>query len=74
MVHMNITQQGNLILLNCTKMTNGEKFRLVLNRTTLELIERPEYPDIDASAAYSHICGLLRQGESIPGESWAAWG
>ena len=74
MVHINFTQQGNRIILDCTKMTNGEKFRLVLNRTTLELIERPDYPDIDASAAYSHICGLLRKGGSIPDESCAAWG
>ena len=74
MVYINI-EQNNLITLHCHKHSpDGEYFKLVLDPSTKELVERPTNPDIDASCAYSRIFGMLLRGESLPQNTSAEWG
>jgi hypothetical protein len=75
MVFISILQNGTYIILNCHKGgKNGEFFRIVIDSTTKEVIEKPENPDIDVSVAYSHVYMLLKSGEPLPEETVAAWG
>ena len=39
-----------------------------------KVIKRPPNPDIDASAAYSHIYSMLREGKKLPSQTVASWG
>lgn len=74
MVHISIIPYGNELVLKCKKMTNGEEFQLIVDLNTHELIQKPDYPDMDASTAYSHIYHLLEKGVPLPSETIAAWG
>lgn len=75
MVYIEILQNEHGIILDCHKSTeDGEYFQLIIDPTTRELIKRPEYPDIDASTAYSHVYNMLRSGEPLPQKTVAAWG
>jgi hypothetical protein len=63
MVFMDIVQDGLFITLNCHKGSkDGEFFRLVIDAETKQVVERPDKPDIDASAAYSHIYSMMKSG------------
>jgi hypothetical protein len=75
MVFINIKQKKNIIILDCHKShEDGEYFRIVLDARTREVIERPEHADIDASAAYSCVYGLLEAGVPLPERTVAEWG
>ncbi len=75
MVYISVVEEGNRIILDCNKGTKeGEYFRLVIDSITKAVIEKPLNPDIDATAAYSHIYMLLESGEPLPKETVAAWG
>ena len=74
MVHISILSFENELVLNCKKMTNGEEFQLIIDTNTLELIQKPDYPDMDASTAYSHVYNLLEKGLPLPSETVAVWG
>ena len=53
MVYINVIKQ-NPIVLDCHKKTiDGDAFQLVIDPKTKEILEKPEKPDIDVSAAYS---------------------
>ena len=75
MVFIDIKQDGYLITLNCHKEgEDGEFFQLVIDARTREVIKKPEYPDIDASAAYSCVWSMLENGEELPAHAVAEWG
>ena len=75
MVYIRIVCENEGIVLHCYKGSeDGEYFKLVIDSKTKEIIERPEGPDIDASAAYSHVYNLLCSGEPLPKKTVAAWG
>ena len=75
MVFIDIIQDGHLLILNCHKNSeDGEFFQLIVDSRTREILQAPEYPDMDASVAYSHIRGLLSSGKPIPTKTVAAWG
>lgn len=75
MVYINIIQNESSIVLNCHKGTkDGEYFQLVIDPSTSKVIERPAKSDIDASAAYSHVYSMLKNGTPLPKETVAAWG
>lgn len=75
MIYINITETDDIIILNCNKKTkDGEPFQLIIDKKTGKLIQKPEYPDIDASAAYSRIYSMMKTGEPLPKETIAAWG
>ena len=77
MIYITIVQDEDKssITLNCHKgYKDGEFFQLVIDAKTRKVIKRPQNPDIDASAAYSHVCMLLNSGEPLPKETVAAWG
>lgn len=75
MVYIDIVQNGSFIILNCHRGSeDGEYFQLVIDAQTREVIKRPAESDIDASAAYSHIYAMLRNGEEFPLHTVAAWG
>ena len=75
MVYIVITEKPTAVILDCHKDSkNGEYFRLVIDKTTLELIEKPEKSDINVSAAYSCILKYLKSGNFLPKEEVAAWG
>ena len=74
MVYIDIIDQDPIIL-NCHKnKTDGDYFRLVIDPTTKEILEKPEKPDIDVSAAYSRIFGYLMSGDPLPSKTVAEWG
>ncbi len=74
MVYINVINK-NPVILECHKNTeDGEKFRLVIDPTTKEIIERPNHSDIDVSAAYSRIFGYLLNGKPLPEKTVAEWG
>lgn len=75
MVYININQTESVIVLDCHKGSeNGEAFRLIIDPVTRKLLEKPENPDIDASAAYSRVYNLLADGAALPKKTVAAWG
>lgn len=75
MVYISIIEDGRLIILNCNKGSkDGEYFQLIIDSKTKEVVNRPDNPDIDVSAAYSHIYMMLKSGEPLPKETVAAWG
>lgn len=75
MVYIDIIQDGSFIILNCHKGSeDGDFFQLVIDAQTKKVIKRPAEPDIDASAAYSHIYSMLRKGLELPSQTVAAWG
>ena len=75
MVYIVITEKLNVIVLDCYRGgKNGEHFQLVIDKTTMELIERPEKSDIEVSVAYSCILKYLKNGKPLPEEEVAAWG
>ena len=75
MVYIDVIQDGTVITLNCHKRTeDGEFFQLVIDALSRKVLQKPENPDIDVSAAYSHIYMMLRSGEPFPDKTVAAWG
>lgn len=75
MVYIDVSQDGSLITLNCHKRTeDGEFFQLLIDAKTMQVLKRPENPDIDVSVAYSHIYALMRNGEQLPSHTVACWG
>lgn len=75
MVYITVIDNGTSITLNCNKGSKtGDFFQLVIDKNTREVIKKPEYADIDASAAYSHIYSLMKAGKPLPKETVAAWG
>ena len=75
MVYIDIVQDGLLITLNCHKGSEkGEFFQLVIDANTKKVLKKPSEPDIDASAAYSHIYSMLRDGKPLPAHTVASWG
>ena len=75
MVYIDVIQDGPVITLNCHKRTeDGEFFQLVIDALSRKVLQKPENPDIDVSAAYSHIYMMLRSGEPLPDKTVAAWG
>lgn len=75
MVYISVVQDEYYIILNCHKGSEeGEYFRLVIDPVTKRVIEKPDEPDINVSAAYSHIYMLLSSGEPLPNKTIAAWG
>lgn len=75
MVYIDVIQDGTVITLNCHKRTeDGEFFQLVIDALSRKVLQKPENPDIDVSAAYSHIYMMLRSGEPLPDKTVAAWG
>lgn len=75
MVYITVIDEGNLVTLNCHKNSrDGEFFQLVIDANTREVVKKPAEPDIDVSAAYSHIYTLLKSGDPLPKETVAAWG
>ena len=75
MVYINISQNNDSIILDCHKNSkNGDFFQLIIDKKTKELIQKPSEPDIDASTAYSHVYFMLKNGETLPQETVAAWG
>lgn len=75
MVYIDIIHDGFFITLNCHKGTvDGEFFQLVIDPLSKKVIKGPKNPDIDVSAAYSHIYTMLRSGEPLPDKTVAAWG
>lgn len=74
MVFINVINQDPIVL-ECHKdRVDGELFRLVIDPKTREVIERPENPDIDVSAAYSRIFGYLMHNKPLPQSTVAEWG
>jgi hypothetical protein len=75
MVYITTEINNNLIILHCHKGSkDGAYFKLVVDKTTKEVLEKPEQPDIDASTAYSRIYNILTNHEPIPDEMVACWG
>jgi hypothetical protein len=75
MVHINITEEDSVVILDCYKGINYEEyFRLVVDKNTRKVIEKPENSDIDVSAAYSHVYMMLKNGIPLPESTVAAWG
>lgn len=75
MVYISIIEDESRIVLDCHKGSeDGEFFRLVIDARTKQVIEKPLDPDIDATAAYSHVYMLLETGEPLPEKTVAAWG
>lgn len=75
MVFIDIIQNGTLITLNCHKGSeNGEFFQLVIDVQTRNIIQKPDKPDIDASAAYSHVYAMMKKEIPLPTHTVAAWG
>ena len=75
MVYINVTEKLTTVILDCYKDSkNGEHFELVIDKSTLELIKRPENSDIDVSVAYSCILKYLKNGKPLPEEEVASWG
>lgn len=73
MVNVNTRCDGNILYVNCEK-TDGERFTIVVDKNTLDIIEKPSQPDIDASAVYSRIYKLLSAGKSVPESFVSSWG
>ncbi len=75
MVYIDIIQKRDMIILDCHKETeDGERFQMIMDAKTMELLKRPEYPDIDASVAYSCVYRPLRDGKVLPKRTVAEWG
>lgn len=75
MVYITIIEDDLYVILNCHKgSVDGEYFQLIIDSRTREVIKKPDKPDIDVSAAYSHIYNLLKAGKELPRETIAAWG
>ena len=75
MVYIDIVQDGPFITLNCHKGSEkGEFFQLVIDANTKKVLKKPSEPDIDASAAYSHVYSMLRDGKPLPAHTVASWG
>mgnify|MGYP004532703381 CR=1 FL=1 len=75
MIYISISQNETSIILDCHKKTkDGAYFRLVIERMTRRVIERPDNLDADVSAAYAHVYRLLKNNEPLPAETVAAWG
>lgn len=75
MVFISLTEDETKVILDCHKHSkDGDYFRLVIDKKTCGLIEKPEMPDMDASAAYSHIYSLIKEGKKLPKETVAEWG
>lgn len=74
MVFINVMCRDPIVL-DCHRgSVDGEAFRLVIDPETKEILEAPERPCIDASAAYSRVFGLLMEGQPLPDEMAAEWG
>ena len=73
MVKVKAKTLENHVILDCSK-PDGLQFRLVVDTNTLDLLEKPEYPDIDASVVYSRVYRLLSAGKPIPKCFSAEWG
>lgn len=74
MVYINVVGH-NPITLDCHKNSiNGEYFRLVIDPSTKEIVEKPNKCDIDVNTAYSHIFGYLMRGEPLPKHTVSEWG
>lgn len=74
MVFINVIQRDPIVL-DCHKhREDGESFRLVIDPKTKDVIEKPEDPDIDASAAYSRVYSYLKAGKPLPDKLVAEWG
>lgn len=75
MIYIDILQDGLFITLNCHKGSeNGEFFQLIIDSRTKRVIKKPQYPDIDASTAYSHVYALMCEGKPLPSQTVASWG
>ncbi len=75
MVFIDLKQEGNLIIMDCHKgAENGEYFRMILDKDTREVLERPEHVGVDEATAYSHVNRLLKSGRPLPKHTVSEWG
>lgn len=75
MVHIFIKIENNLVIMDCYERDrNNAYFRLIVDKNTLEIIEKPEECNINVSISYSCICRLIESGKPLPRETYAAWG
>ncbi len=75
MVYIDIVQNENMIILDCHKeYEDGEYFQIIMDAKTGRLVKHSEFPDIDASAAYSCVYRILRDGKTLPKRTVAEWG
>lgn len=75
MVYIDIERNDSNITLYCHKGSEqGETFKIVMDAATGEVLEKPDYPDIDASVAYGHVYSMLRHNKPLPTKTIAEWG
>ena len=75
MVQIFIVVENNLVIMDCYERDrNNAYFRLVVDKNTLKIIEKPEECNINVSISYSRICSLIKSGKPLPKETCAAWG
>lgn len=75
MVNITIKSTDPIIIADCYNVSDQNKtFTLKIDPDTKELIEKPEKSDIDFSAAYSRLFGLLMSKKPLPDKISAEWG
>lgn len=75
MVFINLKQDNNFVIMECHKGSeDGEYFRMIIDKNTREVIERPKNIGVDESTAYSHVNRLLRSGRPLPQKTVSEWG